>query len=211
MDDLRRGAAGQHAFVNRVAGSDEQHAAFLEHLQRVGGGRAGVHRDQGAGGAVLDLAGVEGVFLEQVAHDAVAGGQVEQLGLEAGMGSHPASERWESSRPFLPLRTSSLGTSRDGRAGGIASGHPSLRFAEWARRDAPSCIRTQKAALRAWVLIPPASVGVSRGLSWHFGLPHLELHEMVGLAGFEPTTPCPPGRCATRLRYSPFPSSATGG
>ncbi len=27
---------------------------------------------------------------------------------------------------------------------------------------------------------------------------------MVGLAGFEPTTPCPPGRCATRLRYSPF-------
>ena len=27
--------------------------------------------------------------------------------------------------------------------------------------------------------------------------------EMVGLAGFEPTTPCPPGRCATRLRYSP--------
>ena len=28
--------------------------------------------------------------------------------------------------------------------------------------------------------------------------------QMVGLAGFEPTTPCPPGRCATRLRYSPF-------
>ena len=27
---------------------------------------------------------------------------------------------------------------------------------------------------------------------------------LVGLAGFEPTTPCPPGRCATRLRYSPF-------
>lgn len=26
---------------------------------------------------------------------------------------------------------------------------------------------------------------------------------MVGLAGFEPTTPCPPGKCATRLRYSP--------
>ena len=34
---------------------------------------------------------------------------------------------------------------------------------------------------------------------------------MVGLAGFEPTTPYPPGRCATRLRYSPFTSSATGG
>ena len=28
--------------------------------------------------------------------------------------------------------------------------------------------------------------------------------KLVGLAGFEPTTPCPPGRCATRLRYSPF-------
>ncbi len=27
---------------------------------------------------------------------------------------------------------------------------------------------------------------------------------MVGLAGFEPTTPCPPGKCATRLRYSPL-------
>src|SRR5687768_3983074 len=26
---------------------------------------------------------------------------------------------------------------------------------------------------------------------------------MVGAAGFEPTTPCPPGRCATRLRYAP--------
>ena len=26
---------------------------------------------------------------------------------------------------------------------------------------------------------------------------------MVGTAGFEPTTPCPPGRCATRLRYAP--------
>src|SRR6476620_2382209 len=27
--------------------------------------------------------------------------------------------------------------------------------------------------------------------------------EMVGTAGFEPTTLCPPGRCATRLRYAP--------
>ena len=26
---------------------------------------------------------------------------------------------------------------------------------------------------------------------------------MVGTAGFEPTTPCPPGRCATKLRYAP--------
>ena len=27
---------------------------------------------------------------------------------------------------------------------------------------------------------------------------------MVGLAGFEPTTTCPPDKCATKLRYSPL-------
>ena len=26
---------------------------------------------------------------------------------------------------------------------------------------------------------------------------------MVGAAGFEPTTPCPPDKCATGLRYAP--------
>ena len=26
---------------------------------------------------------------------------------------------------------------------------------------------------------------------------------LVGVAGFEPTTPCPPDKCATRLRYTP--------
>ena len=26
---------------------------------------------------------------------------------------------------------------------------------------------------------------------------------VVGVAGFEPTTPCPPDKCATRLRYTP--------
>ena len=30
------------------------------------------------------------------------------------------------------------------------------------------------------------------------------INQVVGLAGFEPTTPCPPGKCATRLRYSPL-------
>src|SRR5690242_21880179 len=29
------------------------------------------------------------------------------------------------------------------------------------------------------------------------------LLRLVGAAGFEPTTLCPPGRCATRLRYAP--------
>ena len=27
--------------------------------------------------------------------------------------------------------------------------------------------------------------------------------QMVGVAGFEPTTLCPPDKCATRLRYTP--------
>ena len=27
--------------------------------------------------------------------------------------------------------------------------------------------------------------------------------ELVGAAGFEPTTPSPPVKCATRLRYAP--------
>ena len=72
----------EHAAVNRIAGSDEEDAAFFEHLQRVGGGGAGIHRNQRAGGAVLDFAGVRRVFLEQVAHDAVAGCQVDELGFE---------------------------------------------------------------------------------------------------------------------------------
>jgi len=28
--------------------------------------------------------------------------------------------------------------------------------------------------------------------------------ELVGVAGFEPTTTCPPGKCATKLRYTPI-------
>ena len=27
---------------------------------------------------------------------------------------------------------------------------------------------------------------------------------LVGLTGFEPATPCPPDKCATKLRYSPL-------
>ncbi len=30
-----------------------------------------------------------------------------------------------------------------------------------------------------------------------------EEKELVGAAGFEPATPCPPGKCATKLRYAP--------
>jgi len=42
-------------------------------------------------------------------------------------------------------------------------------------------------------------------MNTHKGAKSVPKDPMVGLAGFEPTTPCPPGRCATRLRYSPFP------
>ncbi|MEO0017092.1 MAG: hypothetical protein RLZZ522_375 [Verrucomicrobiota bacterium] len=46
--------------------------------------------------------------------------------------------------------------------------------------------------------------GYSRGyLETSFLHNSLEISK-IGLAGFEPTTPCPPGRCATRLRYSPL-------
>jgi hypothetical protein len=34
---------------------------------------------------------------------------------------------------------------------------------------------------------------------------------MVGAAGFEPTTPCPPDKCATRLRYAPMYHAAGPG
>ena len=75
--------ADEHAAVNCIARSDEEGAAVFQHLQRVRGGGAGIHRDERAGGAVLDFASVWGVFLEQVAHDAVAGGQVDEFGFEA--------------------------------------------------------------------------------------------------------------------------------
>ncbi len=29
------------------------------------------------------------------------------------------------------------------------------------------------------------------------------LIQLVGTIGFEPTTPCPPDKCATKLRYAP--------
>ena len=32
----------------------------------------------------------------------------------------------------------------------------------------------------------------------------ISLVRVVGLTGFEPATPCPPDKCATKLRYSPL-------
>jgi hypothetical protein len=40
-------------------------------------------------------------------------------------------------------------------------------------------------------------------LKWATGCKLLKLVELVGAIGFEPTTPCAQGRCATRLRYAP--------
>lgn len=34
--------------------------------------------------------------------------------------------------------------------------------------------------------------------------PNPRFVELVGIAGFEPTTTCPPDKCATRLRYTPL-------
>ena len=45
--------------------------------------------------------------------------------------------------------------------------------------------------------------GIHRGLSWHFELPHLELHSVVGVAGFEPTASSSLTKRATRLRHTP--------
>src|SRR5690606_15372014 len=57
-----------------------------------------------------------------------------------------------------------------------------LRLArECARREQQEGQRKQKRLAHAYVL----------------------RRKMVGVAGFEPTTLCPPGRCATRLRYTP--------
>ena len=72
----------QHTAVNRIAGSDEEDAAFFERLQGERGGGAGIHGNERARGAVLDFTGVRRVFLEQVGHDTVAGRQVDQLGFE---------------------------------------------------------------------------------------------------------------------------------
>ena len=36
-----------------------------------------------------------------------------------------------------------------------------------------------------------------------FGSYFLGIFKMVGAKGFEPSTPCPPDKCATRLRHAP--------
>ena len=46
---------------------------------------------------------------------------------------------------------------------------------------------------------------ISRMANVSSGQQHFTGTGMVGTAGFEPTTTCTPSKCATRLRYVPFP------
>ena len=75
--------ADEHAGIDRIVGAHEQDAAFFESLQRVGGGGTAIHGNERAGHAVGDFTGMFAVFLEQVAHDAVAGGEVHQFRFKA--------------------------------------------------------------------------------------------------------------------------------
>ncbi len=47
--------------------------------------------------------------------------------------------------------------------------------------------------------------GPANGVMCGSGKTAKPLKVMVGVAGLEPTTPCPPDRCATGLRYTPTP------
>lgn len=46
-------------------------------------------------------------------------------------------------------------------------------------------------------------MAIELGLVDRAGANAQSLKNMVGVAGLEPTTPCPPDRCATGLRYTP--------
>ena len=110
LEVLRLGVlADDHAFVELVAGRDEQDAALLEHVERVGDRLAIAHRDQDAVLPALDRALIGAVFLEQAVHDAGAarvgeelamiadqaarGGGEGQPGLAAARGAHVESAR----------------------------------------------------------------------------------------------------------------------
>ena len=64
--------ADDHADVNLVARLDHQTAAFLHHVERVGGGFAAFHADERAVFARGNFAAVRAVFVEEMAHHAHA-------------------------------------------------------------------------------------------------------------------------------------------
>ena len=75
--------ADDHAFVERVAGLDEHAAALLQLAERVRHRLAVVLADQHAVLAPFDLALERPVVVEDVAHEAGAARQGQELGLEA--------------------------------------------------------------------------------------------------------------------------------
>ena len=75
--------AHDHAAVDFFARADEELAAVLDHIERVGHGFALLHAYQGTGLAGGDLSAVRAVFEEGVAHHAVAGGHRYEVALEA--------------------------------------------------------------------------------------------------------------------------------
>ena len=56
--------ADHHAFVDLVAGGDEQAAAFLDHDEGVGGGHAVFHAPEHAIAAGFDFSRMWGVIVE---------------------------------------------------------------------------------------------------------------------------------------------------
>jgi hypothetical protein len=74
--------ADDHAGVNRVAGADEEAAAFLDVVDGKTGRVARFHGDEHAVKARENFADFRAVFLEQVAHDSFAAGQVDEVGFK---------------------------------------------------------------------------------------------------------------------------------
>src|SRR4028119_1441463 len=75
--------ADDYAFVELLSGRDEEDAALLQRVQRIGDGLALLHRDEDAVLAALDRALPGAVFLEQAVHDAGAARVGEELAVIA--------------------------------------------------------------------------------------------------------------------------------
>src|SRR4051794_30038702 len=85
--------ADHHAFVEHLAGRDEEDAALFQHVEGVSDGRALFHRDEDAVLAALDRALVRAVALEQAVHDAGAAGVREELAVIADEAAAGRAER----------------------------------------------------------------------------------------------------------------------
>ena len=80
-------------------------------------------------------------------------------------------------------------------------------------KNEPEGIRTPDPRLRRPLLYPTEllnHINLERAMgiepttsAWKAEVLPLNYTRMVGVAGFEPATPCSQGRCATKLRYTP--------